>query len=144
MIRISEEKDFQVVMVGVSAEQKEALPKNIIAVPRTSNQQELVEYYNMADVFVNPTYSDNFPTTNLEALACGTPVITYRTGGSPEAVDESTGIVVDQGNLEELVKSIKYLREHPLSSQACRERAESLFDKDKCFEEYIRLYESLI
>ncbi len=83
MIRISEEKDFQVVMVGVSAEQKESLPKNIIAVPRTGNQQELVEYYNMADVFVNPTYSDNFPTTNLEALACGTPVVTYRTGGSP-------------------------------------------------------------
>lgn len=143
MIRISEEKDFQVVMVGVSAEQKEALPKNIIAVPRTSNQQELVEYYNMADVFVNPTYSDNFPTTNLEALACGTPIITYRTGGSPEAIDESTGIVVEQGNLEELIKSIKYLREYPLSSQTCRERALRLFDKDKCFEEYIKLYDKL-
>ena len=69
MIRLSEEQDFQVVMVGVSAEQKEALPKNIISVTRTGNQQELVEYYNIADVFVNHTYSDNFPTTNLEALA---------------------------------------------------------------------------
>lgn len=59
-----------------------------ISVTRTSNQQELVVYYNMVDVFVNPTYSDNFPTTNLEALACGTPVITYRTGGSPEAISD--------------------------------------------------------
>ena len=144
MIRISEEKDFQVVMVGVSVEQKETLPKNIIAITRTSNQQELVEYYNMADVFVNPTYSDNFPTTNLEALACGTPVITYRTGGNPEAVDEETGVVVEQGNLQALVKAVEGLKEHPLSSDACRKRAEALFDKDQCFEEYIQLYEELL
>ena len=129
---------------AITPKQIEKLPNGIIGIARTESQQELAEYYSMADVFVNLTYLDTFPTVNLEALACGTPVITYRTGGSPEAIDESTGIVVDQGNLEELVKSIKYLREHPLSSCACRERAESLFDKDKCFEEYIRLYESLI
>ena len=158
MIRISEEKDFQVVMVGVSMEQKEALPKNIIAVTRTSNQQELVEYYNMADVFVNPTYSDNFPTTNLEALACGTPVITYRTGGSPEAISDvenakklkdgvvcyPSGMVVEQGNIAGIVDSISELHAHPLSSEDCRRRAETYFDKDKCFEEYIELYERLI
>lgn len=158
MIRISEEKDFQVVMVGVSAEQKEALPKNIIAVPRTSNQQELVEYYNMADVFVNPTYSDNFPTTNLEALACGTPIITYRTGGSPEAISDvenakkvkdgvecyPTGMVVEQGDIAGIADAISELHAHPLSSEDCRRRAETHFDKDKCFEEYIELYERLI
>ena len=136
--------EFAIVMVGLTPRQITKLPIGIIGISRTESQQELAEYCSMADVFVNLTYLDTFPTVNLEALACGTPVITYRTGGSPEAVDESTGIVVDQGNLEELVKSIKYLREHPLSSQACRERAERLFDKDKCFEEYIRLYESLI
>lgn len=158
MIRISEEKDFQVVMVGVSAEQKEALPKNIIAVTRTSNQQELVAYYNMADVFVNPTYSDNFPTTNLEALACGTPVVTYRTGGSPEAIADAscekegkagdlrypTGMVVEQGDVEGIIRSIRELRQRPISATICRQRAVEHFDKDKCFEAYIRLYESLI
>ena len=119
--------------MGLKPEQIKQLPAGIIGISRTESQKELAEYYSMANAFVNLTYLDTFPTVNLEALACGTPVITYRTGGSPEAVDESTGIVVEQGNLEELVKSIKYLREHPLSSQACRERAERLFDKDKCF-----------
>ena len=119
------------------------MPNGIIGISRTESQQELAEYYSMADVYVNLTYLDTFPTVNLEALACGTPVITYRTGGSPEAIDESTGIVVEQGNLEELEKSIMYLREHPLSSQTCRERAVRLFDTDKCFEEYIKLYDKL-
>ena len=62
------------------------LPSGIIGKQRTSDVQELVELYSATDVFLNPTYEDNFPTTNLEAIACGTPVITYDTGGSPEAI----------------------------------------------------------
>ena len=112
----------------------------------------------MADVFVNLTYLDTFPTVNLEALACGTPVITYRTGGSPEAISDvenakkmkdgvecyPTGMVVEQGDIAGIVDSIRELHAHPLSTEDCRKRAETYFDKDKCFEEYIRLYESLI
>ena len=99
---------------------------------------------NEADVIINPTYADTFPTVNLEALVCGTPGITYRTGGSPEAVDEKTGIVVEQGDIEALADAIRKTKEHPLSSADCRKRAEEHFNKDKCFERYIELYESLI
>ena len=76
--------EFAIVMVGLKPKQIEKLPEGIIGIARTESQQELAEYYSMADVFVNLTYLDTFPTVNLEALACGTPVITYRTGGSPE------------------------------------------------------------
>ena len=100
--------------------------------------------YSSADVLINPTYADTFPTINLEALACGTPVLTYRTGGSPEAIDSKTGIVVEQGNFTALANSIMYLRENPLSSEDCRKRAEEHFDKDKCFEKYVELYEELL
>ena len=91
---------------------------------RTQNQLELAMIYSMADVFVNPTYADMFPTVNLEALACGTPVITYKTGGSPEAVGGKTsnksgktvemyetGAVVENGNLEALVATIREFRD---------------------------------
>ena len=77
-------------------------------------------------------------------LACGTPVVTYKTGGSPEAIDENTGVVVEQGDIQGLADAIMGLKERPLSRDACRSRAEKYFDKDKCFEKYIDLYESLL
>lgn len=93
-------------------------------------------------MFVNPTYVDNFPTTNIEALACGTPVITYNTGGSPEAIDENTGIVVPKGDKEALREAVievvtsmdKY------GSEVCRKRAVENFNKDDRFGDYIELF----
>lgn len=137
-------EEFTIILVGLKPEQVESLPKGIMGITRTESQQELAEYYSMADVFVNLTYLDTFPTVNLEALACGTPVITYQTGGSPEAVDDKTGLVVKQGDLNGVVEAICSLKRNPLSSLDCRERAEKLFDKDKCFEEYICLYNELL
>lgn len=136
--------EYEITMVGLAPEQVKTLPDGIRGITRTQNVQQLVELYNESDVLINPTYSDTFPTVNLEALACGTPVITYRTGGSPEAVDEKTGIVIEQGNVDALADAIMQLREHPLSSEACRQRAEELFDKDKCFEKYIELYNKVL
>lgn len=135
---------FEITLVGLTPKQIKTLPIGIRGVTRTESTQKLVELYSMADVFVNPTYSDNFPTTNIEALACGTPVITYRTGGSPEAVDEKTGIVVEQGDVRALADAICKMEKSPLSSEDCRQRAEKLFDKDKCFGQYIQLYDSLL
>lgn len=135
---------FTIILVGLKPEQVKKLPEGIIGITRTENQQELAEYYSMADCFVNLTYLDTFPTVNLEALACGTPVLTYQTGGSPEAIDEQTGVVVEQGDLKQVVSALYSMKCKPLSSDLCRKRAEKYFDKNKCFEEYINLYDSLI
>lgn len=136
--------EFEITMVGLSKEQLEKLPLGIKGIQRTLNVQELVKLYNESDVLINPTYADTFPTVNLESLACGTPVITYNTGGSPEAIDEKTGIVVEQGNIDAMAAAIRQLKEFSLSSKDCRMRAEEYFDKDKCFGEYIKLYENLL
>lgn len=136
--------DFVITVVGLSVNQIKSLPKGVEGMPRTKNVYELVQLYNKSDVLINPTYADTFPTVNLEALACGIPVITYRTGGSPEAIDEKTGIVVEQGNVESLAQAIVGLKNNPLSSEDCRARAEEYFDKDKCFKKYIELYEEIL
>ena len=136
--------EYEITMVGLSAEQVKNLPKGIRGIQRTQNVQELAQLYSEADVLINPTYEDNFPTVNIEALACGTPVITYKTGGSPEAVDSKTGVVIEQGNLNALANAIIQMKDKPLSSADCRKRAEEFFDKDKCFEKYVELYEELV
>lgn len=145
-IKLSHISEYQVVMVGVPEDVKKILPKEIIAIPRTQNQQELAALYTFADVFVNPTHFDTFPTVNLEALACGTPVITYRTGGSPEAVDEKTGNVVEQGDIKGLVTAIEQIRSNGKSfySANCRKRAEDFFNKNDRFANYIELYNELL
>lgn len=136
--------DFEITLVGLTQQQIGLIPSGIYGLTRTATVEDLVRLYSDSDVFVNTTYSDNFPTTNVESLACGTPVITYRTGGSPEAVDEKTGRVVEQGDVNALALAIQDMREHPLSSEDCRKRAERLFDKDKCFQKYIDLYREIL
>ncbi len=128
---------YQIVLVGSTDMQ---LPDGIISISRTKNQRELAEIYSAADVFVNPTREDNFPTVNLEALACGTPVAAFNTGGCPETLDESCGIIVEKGNVDELVKAIKQIcSQNIYSEEACVSRAAD-FKAEAKFREYIELY----
>ncbi len=92
---------YQIVLVGLSHKQIKKIPNRIMGIERTNSVTELVELYSAADVYVNPTYEDNYPTTNLEAIACGTPVITYNTGGSGESASHF-GFVVKKGNIMEI------------------------------------------
>lgn len=138
--------DIGITLVGLTEAQIRSLPEGIKGITRTQNVAELADIYRQATVFVNPTYNDSFPTVNLEALACGTPVVTYRTGGSPEAVDEKTGIVVEKGDLNALVHSINEILNHPekYNNTNCRKRAETHFNKDIQFTKYIDLYEEIL
>lgn len=137
---------YHIVLIGVNRKQQRYIQKkyagSVTALTRTSNQEELVQWYNRAYVYVNPTLEDNFPTTNLEALACGTPVITFNTGGSPESITDQCGIIVEKGNTEQLKKAILSLENRSdITSSSCREQA-LLFDKETKFREYIELYHS--
>ncbi len=138
--------NFVIALVGLTAKQIELLPKGIIGISRTENIEELAGLYSVADIFINPTYEDNFPTTNIESLACGTPVITYKTGGSVEAVDSTTGLVVDQSDIAGLHKAITNIvnNRSVYSTEACRQRAIDHFDKSVRYMDYIMHYTKLI
>ncbi len=98
---------YRIVLVGVTKKQKRTLPERMIGIERTNSKQELAEIYTSADVFVNLTYEDNYPTVNLEAEACGTPVITYDTGGCRETIRRPDSAVVERGDLEQVVMYCK-------------------------------------
>lgn len=139
-------KDTQIVLVGLSKQQLHELPDNIKGIPRTENMQDLAALYTAADVFINPTYVDNFPTTNIEALACGTPVITYDTGGSPEAIDAATGCIVEKGDIKMLYEKIQLVLTKGKThfTPLCRERAVKFFNKDDRYRDYLNLYQSIL
>jgi len=132
------DENYKIVIVGKL--QGDKLPKNTIHIPHTDSQKELAEIYTTADVFVNPTYEDTFPTTNLEALACGTPVITYKTGGSPEAVKDQCGMIVECGDVDALADAIKKV---DMLEKNCLEKSKD-FDKNARFEDYITLYKEIL
>jgi putative colanic acid biosynthesis glycosyltransferase len=138
--------EYMIVLIGLDENQIKQLPAGIIGIRRTNSVQELAVYYSVSDVFLNPTWEDNFPTTNIEALSCGTPVITYRTGGSVEAVDDNTGFIVEQGDIVAVVNIVKQIKEKGKQwwASACRERVVRLYDKRERYEEYLQLYESLL
>ncbi|THE09065.1 glycosyltransferase, partial [Bacillus timonensis] len=140
-------EDERIVMVGLTEKQIKHLPSNIIGINRTDSVQELAEIYSMADVFVNPTLEDNFPTTNLESLACGTPVITFNTGGSVEAIrEEKTGYIVKKGDIKAVLKKVEKIKSDgkEFYFQNCVDRANGLYDKNVKYHEYIEYYNSLL
>lgn len=137
--------EYAIIVVGKQTEKVKKIDGScqMVFVDSTQNALELARMYSAASVFINPTYQDNYPTTNLEAIACGTPVITYRTGGSPEAVDEKTGLVVEQGDVNGLKNAVCRLAMDDYVA-ACRKKAEKEFDNNRCFNPYISLYQKLI
>ncbi len=142
-IRLAERLDpekFQIVLVGTNDKADKLLPKNVISIHRTENQAQLAEIYSAADLFVNPTREENFPTVNMESLACGTPVLTFRTGGSPEIIDDQTGAVVDCDDEEALYDVITQSeKQRPFERKNCRNRA-MLYNQQEKFLEYVELY----
>lgn len=141
--RLDKQK-YQIVIVGTSDDVDNVLPSNVISIHRTQNQAELAEIYSSADVFVNPTREDTFPTVNMEALACGTPVVTFNTGGSPEVLDETCGCVVSRNDIDSLEKAIiRICEEESYSSYACIHRAQEC-DKRIMLQKYMEIYADII
>lgn len=140
--------DYQVVLIGLTKQQMAAMPSNVLGLSRTTDQMELAQWYTAADVFVNPTYEDNYPTVNLEAQACGTPVLAYDTGGCPETLTTEDSLLVRQGDLDALEQAVRFkLADQPdkLTLAAETKRCYSLGIMCRAYrEEYMRILQQTV
>lgn len=135
-------KYYQFVLVGTNEKIDKMLPRNVISIHRTNSPKDLAEIYSAADLFVNPTFEDNYPTVNMESIACGTPVLTFDTGGSPEMLDSNSGSVVPYGDIRAMVREIERIYvDRPYKSVDCIKRSK-FFDKREKFNSYVDLYEN--
>ncbi len=133
-------ENCHIVMVGVPEDLKSQLPSNVLGLGKTNSIQELAEIYSAADVFLNPTYSDNFPTVNLEALCCGTPLLTYHTGGSTETVKEGCGAVAEQGDLDQVLELLPACMAQKAFVTEKAWVFRELYSKEKMVSYYEKLY----
>lgn len=134
------DQSYIIVLVGVDDSIKNKLPQGIIPVQRTQNQAELAEIYTAADVFVNPTREEVLGMVNVEALACGTPVVTFNSGGSPETIDGTCGVVVECDDICEMINRIKQVSDkNTISDIACLKRAKK-YDERNTYQSYMKLY----
>lgn len=137
--------NYKIVLVGTNEEIDKKISNKIISIHKTLNQIELSEIYSEADLFFNPTREDTFPTVNMESLACGTPVMTYMTGGSAEIIDEKTGIILKDENVKNIKNIIEnYCQNKYISEYDCRDRASNFYNKNFCFHNYYNLYKELL
>lgn len=135
---------YQIVLVGTNDDIDKLLPINIISIHRTSNQNELAQIYSSADIFLNPTREDNYPSVNMEAIACGVPVITFNTGGSIEVVNEKVGYIVQNNTIDEIIDKLDYIAKNNSEyKKNCLEKRHE-FDLNNRYCEYIKLYKNLL
>lgn len=131
---------YRIVLVGTNDRVDKFLPKNIVSVHRTQNQNELAQIYSAANVFINTTREENFPTVNMEALACGTPVVTFNTGGSPEMLDDSCGRVVRCDDISGMRTQIENICKNGILKQEdCLKKAQS-FANEIFYKAYLEEY----
>ena len=137
-------KTYKIVLVGTNEDVDKEIPDNILSIHHTYDIEELVEIYSSADLFLNPTRRDNFPTVNIEAIACGTPVLSFDTGGSSEMLNERCGSVVKTNDVESFISEIYRIYEtRPYSEDECVKRAKC-FDIKITYTNYLNLYKEIL
>ena len=136
------DKNVRFILIGVDAE-IDNLPANVIALGRTENQAELAEYYSMADCFVICSEMENLPTTCLEAVCCGTPVVGFNAGGTAETAPAPLGRFSAPGDLVALEENLFYILENPPAS-ASFDNLREKYSSENMYREYSKLYEELL
>ncbi|MFM1913487.1 MAG: Spore coat protein [Bacteroidota bacterium] len=140
-----EDKKFELVLIGKNSTKTSFSNENIkLLTHEFIPSEDLIEFYASSSVLIFPSLEDNLPNTIMESMACGTPVVAFKTGGIPEMIDHKiNGYLANYKDSNDLAKGIQYLLENDLSYQA-RKKIEENFSEKVIAEKLIKLYQSTL
>lgn len=146
LLRNALDDNYSIVLVGLNKNQVLDLPSGMIAIEKTENQEELADYYNMADVLINMSKEESFGLVTIEAMACGTPVIAYNSTANPELVAGDRGIVIDNDEVDAMKKAVEQMKAvgKTYFSKNCRSFAENGYTIDTMYNKYKKLYNEMV
>jgi len=138
--------DCKIILLGCNKKQQTERLKDEIRLGYIKEPKELAQIYSSADVFVNLSWEDSLPTVNLEAMACGTPVIAQKLTGISETIDETTGFLIEAGNIQQLLGAINVIKQKGKENYTlkCILKAQQSFDKNVAYLKYLELYKEVI
>ena len=131
---------YSVVIVGLTENEKNTIPNNVVGITKTDSTQELAELYSAADYFFNASVEETFGLPTVEAMACGTPVIVYDATALPEAVSKQSGFIVGKHDLEavqHIVNGVWHFDTDAILKSA------TPYTKEIMTENYLAVYRSL-
>lgn len=133
------DEQYQIVLVGLSDLQIKQLPSSILGIQRTRNARELAEIYSAADIYANFSKEETFGLTNYEAQACGTTTISFDAGGTPETLKNTNAYLIKN----DVKAAYEFIINYDYTTPKAKINLD-IFDKNKAFKKYIRLYEELL
>lgn len=134
--------DDNIVFVLIGANKAKRIDTNVLILPKTKNQKELAQWYSIADIFLICSKRETFPTTCLEALACGTPVVGFDAGGTKETAPAPYGRFVEAGSLGGLKTVLKEQMNNRISAKEIRRFAVQEYSLESMYKSYLKLYTS--
>ena len=142
-------ENVEIVVFGkISAETKKSIPLPIHNLKFVSDTDVLINVYNAADIFVLPSLQDNLPNTVMESMACGTPVVGFRTGGVPEMIEHKhSGFLAEVKNALSLATGIYetlFLLDAEDMGRNARENVIREYDGDVVAGQYLEVYKMLL
>ena len=141
LVQLADKLDstYAVAIIGVTKKQRKRLPTKVLGISQTNSPKTLAEWYTAAEVYVNPTLEDNYPTTNLEAIACGTPIITFDTGGCSEVFKDNSCGTISKKDIDSLFSTI--ISEHGVKRENMKINR-YLLSKERAVDNYMTLLEN--
>ena len=132
------------VHVGYLLKERSNLPHNYIAISYVNNQEELAYYYSLADLFVLPATAENMPTTCLEALSCGSPLLCFDYGGMRKIASSEVASFVEIKNVEAMKKVVlESAKKNEMMINKCRNYAVNRYDNQIYFAKILDALDSL-